>query len=415
MDGRLRIVVTGLIAQHPALGGVAWDYVQYLLGFARMGHDVYYVEDSGQWPYRRAGSGDDPNGWIAEDSSENTRHLETVLSQFGLGDRWAYRFPIDGEWFGLPDRARREVLATADLVVDVSGCLERPDEYRGGGPLVYIDSDPVFTQVRLAAGADDLGLPPEEAVEEEKFAGRVAAHDVHFSFGEARSSLVPETPYRWRPTRQPIALDEWEPADAHRGVFTTVMNWTSYRPLRFGGRVYGQKDVELRRFLALPGRVRPGALEVALNDVHHAAWEHDPGGAEAASPAEVLTGAGWRVADATAVAPDLNRYRDYIRASAGEWGIAKNGYVVGQPGWFSCRSACYLAAGRPVVVQDTGFGSVLPTGEGIVSFRTLDEAADGIGEVEGRYEVHAKAAREIATEHFDARRVLGRLVEEAMS
>ena len=169
--GRLRIVVTGLIAQHPRLGGVAWDYVQYPAGLARLGHDVYYLEDSGEWPYLLDG-GDDPESWIARDPSENVRHLAAVMERAGLGDRWMYRFPIDGTWYGLPERRREEVLSSADLIVNVSGTLEHPERYRRGPRLVYIDSDPVFTQARLLA-------EPAGA-----FAQRVDAHDAFFSFGD---------------------------------------------------------------------------------------------------------------------------------------------------------------------------------------------------------------------------------------
>ena len=172
MTDRLRIVVTGLIAQHPSLGGVAWDYLQYPLGLARLGHDVYYLEDSGEWPYTLTG-GPAPEDWIARDSAPNVRHLASVMERFGFGDRWAYRFPLGPRWFGLPHRKRRDVLATADLLINVSGTLERPLDYRQIPRLVYIDSDPVFTQVKLRMPRGQL-----------KFQRRVAAHDVHFSFGE---------------------------------------------------------------------------------------------------------------------------------------------------------------------------------------------------------------------------------------
>ena len=380
---RIRVIVTGLIAQYP-LGGVTWDYLQYALGLARLGHDVYYFEDTGQWPFNPR------DGGVTKDCAFNVDYLAHVMERYGLGDRWAYRFPWRSQWFGLSDAARQKVIASADLLINVSSTLCDPSEYRAVRRLAYVDSDPVFTQVKLARGQDH-------------FRRLVDAHDVQFSFGESLAAATPPTGHVWLPTRQPIVLSEWQPAPAHRGTFTTVMNWTSYKPVEYGGVTYGQKDVEFMRFLDLPGHVAPVTLEVAVN---HA-------GKTGPTPVERLERAGWRVVNPAQVCPDIDGYRDYIQSSAGEWSVAKNGYVLGQPGWFSCRSACYLASGRPVVVQDTGFSRVLPCGEGLVPFRTPSEAADGIRDVMANYERHSNAARAIAEEYFASDTVLGRLIEDA--
>jgi len=411
MSSRLRIVVTGLIAQHPTLGGVTWDYLQYPVGLAALGHDVYYLEDSGEWPYNLDGgpSGDD---WVARDPAANVRHLSDVLARYGLGEKWAYRFPVEPRWYGMPDTQREEVLRTADLLLNVSGTIEHPDRYRQVRRLAYIDSDPGFTQVKLALG-------------EAAFRSRVDAHDIHFSFGEKMSAAVPVTGHRWRPTRQPIVLSEWRPATARREVFTTVMSWTSYQPLVFGGAVFGQKDLEFYRFLDLPAKVAPVALEVAMSQTHHATWQRRGQDIPAHiatvlserpewTPSDLLGRMGWQVVDALTVSGNLDSYRDYIESSKGEWSVAKSGYVRAQAGWFSCRSACYLAAGRPVVVQDTGFPKVLPVGEGLVAFSTAEEAADAVRAIEGDYQRHAHAARALAEEWFDARKVLPRLIEDAL-
>jgi len=395
---RLRLLVTGLVAQHPRLGGVAWDYLQYLLGFASLGHDVYYLEDSGQWPYR-LGARSAGRSRVARDPAANVAHLAKLMERFGLAERWAYRFPVTSTWFGLSQTARREITATADLLIDVSGALERPEQHRGRGRAVYIDTDPVFTQLKLAAGARE-------------FAARVAAHDLHFSFGERVQGLAIPTPYRWRPTRQPVVLSEWQPGNRARKAFTTVLSWTSYAPLRFRGESYGQKDVEFRRFLSLPARAAPISLEVAIGGTRHADWEGD---AAAPPPPEILRGAGFKVVDAYHVCADLDRYRSYVESSRGEWSIQKNGYVRGQPGWFSGRSACYLAAARPVVVQDTGLAGVLPTGDGLLTFGSVDEAEAGLREVDAHYERHAAAARALAAAYFDAELVLPTLLEEALA
>ena len=421
MTTRLRIIVTGLIAQHPGLGGVAWDYVQYPVGLSRLGHDVFYFEDSGQWPYRQDGgaSGDD---WVAPDCKANVEYLNETLEKFGLADKWAYRFATSGEWYGLSDQLRREVIDSADLIIDVSGTLEWPENYDRAGRLVYIDSDPVFTQLRVVADPAQLGLSAHDEEEERKFQRRVAAHDVHFTFGEAMSDEVPSTPYEWQPTRQPILLAEWHPDRGDNGLFTTVMSWTSYKPFNVQGRTYGQKDVEFRKFLGLPESIS-SEFAIAMNSTVHANWEtltpEDSAPVKDSShvttPAEILKQAGWQVVDARTACDGLDNYRSFIEGSRGEWSVAKHGYVVGRSGWFSCRSACYLAAGKPVVVEDTGFAKILPVGEGVLTFTNLDEAVSAINEVEGNYRRHAKAARALAEEFFDSRKVLTDLIERAGS
>jgi hypothetical protein len=383
VDKKLRIVVTGLIAQYP-LGGVAWDYGQYAAGLHRLGHDVYYFEDTGQWPYNPL------EGGVSKGCDYNVDYLSRVLTQLGLENRWAYRFPFESRWYGLPDEQRRGVIETADVLINVSGCLARPSEYRRIPRLIYIDSDPVFTQIKLARGQMD-------------YRKLVDTHDVHFSFGEAFSENMPSTGHEWRPTRQPVVLSEWHTGRSPRKAFTSVLNWTSYKPVSWQGRTFGQKDVEFRRFLDLPGRLDDSVMEIAVN-----------AGKTRRTPYALLRQKGWQVVDPMDVCPDLDSYRDYIETSLGEWSVAKNGYVEGRPGWFSCRSACYLAAGRPVVVQDTGFNGVLPVGTGILSFRTMDEAVAAILDIGARYDEHSKAARAVAEEYFDSDKVLSRLLEQAV-
>jgi hypothetical protein len=232
----------------------------------------------------------------------------------------------------------------------------------------------------------------------------VDLHDVHFSFGECLSTAVPVTGHHWRPTRQPIVLSEWRPTTPYREVFTTVMNWTSYKPVVYGNQSYGQKDLEFMRFRELPNLVAPTVLEIAVN-----------AGKTRRTPRQLLAHRGWRVVDPAEVCPDLDTYRQYIESSKAEWSVAKNGYVLGQPGWFSCRSACYLAAGRPVAVQDTGFSAVLPVGNGLLAFRTVEEAVAAIKDIETNYARHAKAAREFAAAYFDADKVLARLIDAALN
>jgi hypothetical protein len=408
----LRIIVSGLIAQHPHMGGVAWDYVQYPAGLLNMGHDVYYIEDSGEWPYNLDG-GPSGNDWAAANPTHNLEHLQRTLARFGMADRWAYRFPRDGSWHGLSDHKRKEVIDTADLLLNVSGTLEHPDHYRAASRMAYIDSDPLFTQVKWRQQA------PE-------FAARVDLHDVHFSFGESFSAAMPETNHQWLPTRQPILLDEWaNDTSPTRQTYSTVMNWTSYPPVIHEGVHYGQKDIEFRKFLDLPSVVAPAQMEVALAHTEHHNWQSQSSEwPEAArriihdtpqiSPSDLLTRMGWNVVDPEQCCADIDSYRNYIMHSKAEWSVAKHGYVQASPGWFSCRSSCYLAAGRPVIVEDTGFSRVLPCGKGLLSFSNMEQAVEAIRQVEADYQAHASAARDIAVEFFDANKVLQSLIDRAM-
>jgi hypothetical protein len=396
-DSSLRIVVTGLIAQHRQLGGVAWDYLNVVLGIRRLGHDVLYIEDSGAWPYTFDG---DPsrNGWVSRDPKPTVEYLASVMDEFGLSENWAYRFPPEPEWFGLSEQKRTELIRSADLLINVSGTLEKPENYRQVRTLAYVDTDPVFTQIDVA-GRDPGRLT------------LVNAHDILFSVGECVGKYLPDTGHRWHPTKYPIVMSEWLSSRTHENKFTTVMNWTSYDSITYHGQTYGQKDVEFAKFTSLPQKIQT-TLEIALHKPH-VTWPSNNEGAP--TPLEVLRNLGWRIVDSTEVCPDFSSYRQYIQRSQGEWSVAKNGYVVGKSGWFSCRSGCYLAAGRPVIVQDTGFSEVLPVGEGVLPFSTLEEAEEAIREVQGNYDRHAKAARDLADAYFDSDKVMNRLIDIAMN
>jgi hypothetical protein len=384
MPKSLRIIVSGQIAQYP-LGGVTWFYLQYILGLRLLGHDVYYIEDSGQWPYNPKEDG------LTKDCALNIKYLSSVMARFGLEDKWAYCFPRESQWFGLSEHKRKEAITSADLLINVSGTLERPEKYREVHRLAFIDTDPVFTQVKLARGQED-------------FRRIVDSHDVHFSYGECLSDGPLSTGHNWRPTRTPIVLSEWNPGQQYRKVFTTVMNWTSYNSVSFRGKTYAQKDVEIKRFLDLPHLVRPSVIEIAIGS-----------GKNQRTPYDLLRHKGWHLVNPAEVCPDLNSFRHYTQSSMAEWSVAKNGYVEGQSGWFSERSARYLAAGRPVVVQDTGFSKVLPVGKGILPFTTIEESVSAIHKVELDYARHSKAAREIAVDHFDSTKVLHKLIEDSSS
>ena len=402
----MRIIVTGLVAQHPELGGMTWHYLQYLVGLRDLGHDVYYFEDSGEWPYSWDG-GESGEDWNLEEPTPNIHYLATVMNAFGFANRWAYNCATDSTWYGLDDRERNAIVESADVLLNVSGSLVDVTRYHSVGRRVYIDTDPVFTQLAL-----DLGDGARREA--------VSAHDVHFTFATDLSSVT-DAGLHWLPTRQPIALGEWafEPPPTSR--YTTIMNWTSYEPIRWHDQLYGQKDLEFVHYLDMPRRLRTSAIEmeVALPSLQHAEWEHADldGGSEdlAADTATSLAAAGWHAVDAIQAANGFSAYRDYIVGSKAEWTVAKNGYVRAQCGWFSERSACYLAAGRPVIAQDTGFSASIPSGLGLLAFSNPDEGVAAIEQVEADYPAHARAARELAAEYFAAPKVLDEMLRVMQS
>ena len=379
----MRIVVTGLIGQY-AFGGVTWDYIQYALGFRSLGHDVWYLEDTGTWAY------DPVKMEPSADCSRNTAYLARVMEDFDMGDRWIYRNAADGTWHGAAGSA--EILASADVLANVSGaCWLTPETSRIPRKL-FLDGDPMFTQIGLAADPDS------------NYAKHVAAHESQFSFGlhiGKPGCKVPESGFTWRHTVQPIALDYWKPTQTptSKGNWTTVMNWASYAPKDFQGQKFGQKDLEFERFLDLPSLTHE-RFELAMGQ-----------GVGNKRPTAMLESKGWHIIEPDTHLPDYLTYRQFISQSKGEWSIAKHGYVHSRSGWFSCRSACYLAAGKPVVVQDTGWSEHLPSGDGVFAFNTPAEAAAALDEASKNYEHHSQAAREFAEKHFEAGKVCAELLE----
>jgi hypothetical protein len=387
----MRVVVTGLVATYP-VGGVAWDYLQYVEGFRRLGCDVFYLEDTGQWCYDTAGA------TFVRDATAGARYLADAIATLtpSLADAWSVRGP-DGVVHGRDAEAVRRACDGADLFLNVSGASRLRDAYRGARVLAFVDTDPGYSQARAAA-VDRGTVDPQmqDAVD------IMRAHHVFFSLGEhlgAPDCVVPTGGIDWRPTRQPILLDHWAAPPARDGAFTTVMSWRIDPPSPIvDGRVYGGKDVEFERFLALPSHTR-SRLEVAIAGV---------------APRDRIQAAGWHVVDAHAVSRTMADYRRYITGSRGELSIAKNAYVAPRTGWFSTRSAAYLAAGRPVILQDTGFTAHLPVGPGLHGFSTISEAAAALEAVERDYEAASRHARDVAVECFAAERVCERLLAEAL-
>jgi hypothetical protein len=375
------VVVWGIFARMP-YGGVTWQAMHHIMGLRRLGFDVWYVEDSHSPLY-------DPTTHCRTMAFEqNVRFLAHWMERLGLGDRWIFRVPGSEQLIGATGATLASLYERADAVLNLCGAQEFRDEHEGIGALAYVQTDPVELQVGLANGDDDV-------------APQLDAHHFHFTYGEnlgAADCPVPVGRYRWLPTRPPVVLDWWASANGPaREALTTIANWRHQGKdvVWDGQRWHWSKDREFRRFRSLPSlSVLP--LELALGSIGD-------------DEVDELRGEGWNVTESIG---DPQRYRDYIVGSAGEFTVAKEQYVAPRSGWFSDRSSCYLAAGRPVVTQDTGFGKFVPTGEGLFAYSTAEEAAAAIEAIAGDYERHSAAAREIAREYFDAERLLGRMLEE---
>ena len=383
---RPRVVVLGLMSKMP-VAGVVWQTAHYLVGFERLGCEVFYVEAHGCTPRNFIlADGDDGHAKAAE-------FIESAMRRFGFADRWAYD-PLwdDDRKFGMSDTQLRALFASADLVINLHGGTHPTPEICAGGPLVYLETDPVELQIEL-----HHGLPRTLAFLE--------PHAAFFTFGEnlghADCKLPLSRQFHFKPTRQPVVLDFWPDAGAAPAeAFTTIGNFRQpYREIHFRGEVYQwSKHAEFMKFIDVPERCT-SPFELALSSY----TEEDRA---------FLTGKGWRVRHGLDVSTDIDCYRDYVAGSRGEFTVAKDQNVRLRSGWFSDRSATYLAAGRPVITQDTGFGNVLPTGLGLFAFSSLDEVSSAVEAINADYARHSRVAREIARDYFNYDVVLGRMLDD---
>lgn len=407
---KLRIIVGGFLGLLPA-GGVTWDYVQYPVGLAELGHDVFYIEDTRLWSiYQKEGS-----DW--GDCSASVEHLKNVCEWFGLSNRWAYRDEASGGCFGLSLEKVYEICRTADVFINISCANVLRDEYMKIPVRALIDSDPMFTQIQAHSQA--VFTPGQSGMRR-----ALEGHTHHFTFGENvghEDCRMPPCGVDWKPTRQPVCLRYWhaEQLEKPDAPFTTLMNWTAAPPLDFEGEMWGQKDIEFNKFINVPQRMRDVSLcaetsqdeaTSQIKDVSFAVAVGQTSGAP--FPFEATQNHGWQVLDPRAVAGDWMSYQRFIADSRGEFSVAKETYVKARTGWFSCRSACYLAAGRPVVTQDTGWTKHLPHDGGLLAFDTEAQAIEALRRVVAEPEKHACAARAIAEECFDSNLVLSKLLND---
>lgn len=377
-----RVVVGVYMVRYP-LGGMLSMSLQIIAGLHRLGHDVHVVERSG-WPLSCF---DPARGEMTDDCAYGTAAVAGLLGRFGLGERWCY-VDAGGRAHGMSDAALREALTGCDVFIDGGTHGAWLEELGPRAVRVLLDGEPGRTQIRWdAARREGRPLP---------------AYDVHLTVGQGVGTpgcTVPTLGLHWGHALYPVMLDEFAPAPPDpRAPFTTVMNWRAHEPVEHDGAVLGQKDAEFMRFADLPA-MAPARFELAM--------------AGAGVPRQRLERAGWRLRHAHEVTASYDGYRDYVRRSRGEFSVAKQVFVATRSGWFGDRSAAYLAAGRPVVMQDTGISGHLPCGEGLFAVTGTDDAAAAVEAIEADYGRHSRAARELAREHLAADRALPRLLAAA--
>jgi hypothetical protein len=391
MSRKLRLIVLGAMGRIP-YAGMAWEALHYLEGFRRLGHDVYYIEDTAEWPY------DPEKDTLTDDSRYTADYLGRLMAWCGLSDHWAYRaIEQEGRVYGLSESYFRRLFQEADVLVNVTASTELREEHFHVPVRVYLQTDPGANEIKAAMG--------------DKFVlDLIAAHTHLFSFAEnlgASDCRLPSEGFRYHLTRQPIVLDWFTPDGPAcesrippRLRFTTVANWQqSECDIEWNGEMYTwSKHHEFLKFIDLPSRIAP-KIELALAC-------DDP------EAKRLLMSKGWELTDARPLTTYILPYRDYIFRSDGEFTVAKDQNIRLRTGWFSERSASYLTAGKPVITQDTGFGRVLPTGEGLFSFQTMEDIIAAFEAIQSDYARHSRAARAIAQEYFRAESVLGRMIED---
>ena len=373
--------MAGALSQRPYRGGHAWVFLQHLLGLRRLGWNVLFLDQL------EPGMGTDSRGGIAPlERSANLRYLREVMERYGLGDRYGLIDKATGAVHGVSRQEALAVTRRSAALINVMGYLDDEELLAAAPKRVFLDIDPGFGQMWRELGLAD------------PFAG----HEAHVTIAEnlGRSDCrIPTCGLAWITTPQPVVLEQWPADEPPDGPLTSVCAWRgAYGPVEFDGTTYGLRVHEFRRFASLP-RMTGASFELAL--------DIDP--AEERDLA-LLADGGWTLADPRVVASAPWTYQDYVRRSRAEFMVAKGMYVQSGSGWFSDRSICYLASGRPVIAQDTGLRDLYPSGEGLHLFSTLEEAAGAVENVLADPIRHSRTARDIAEERFDSDRVLGRLL-----
>ena len=383
----LKIVVGGYIIGYP-LGGMTWHHLNYLLGLQELGHEICFLEDSGEFilPYN-------PSNWTCDpDSSYGRQYLEETFRHYGLPLRYCYYSQFEDRHYGMSAEELDAVLKSADLLLCISGVTPLRESRPRPRKTLVIDTDPVFTQIRM--GSDP------------SFLEYYRQFDAAATFGKLIGTPgcpLPTNGLNWIGTNQPVALSHWKVEPCNSRAFTTIGKWehSADRHVEFAGRKYrSSKGVEWMKLKSLPSRV-PWNMTLGM----------------AGMPKEVSSdfeAHGWKMVDPEQASMSCPTMQDFIRTSAGEFTVAKEIYTELPSGWFSDRASIFLASGRPVVTQDSGFDQWMPTGEGVFSFRTIEDAAHALNEIARDYERHSREARRIAEQCLDARKVLQSLLDATL-
>lgn len=378
------VVVLGIMGCLPVAGtGVAWNTLQHLIALRRLGYDVYYVEATAVWPFNAT----------TDDCTFPVTYISNLLNRFGFENKWAYvAAHSDNRCYGLSELQVKDLYSRADAIINLFGGTILRDEHMRCPIRIYLETDPVVHQIRIANG-------------EQRYINLVAAHTALFTWGAnygASDCGVPLQSFEYKPTRSPVLLDCWEsPCNPAARYFTTIGHWDqSVKDLEYDGERYSwSKHREFLKLLELPRRTtQEFSLALAIDDP---------------ATVQMLKGYGWRVEDAYRISETLESYRGYIWGSRGELTVAKDMNVRLRSGWFSERSACYLAAGKPVITQETGFSKSIPTGLGLYGFQKLEDIPPAIEAINSDYPRHSQAAKEIAAEYFDAEKLLRQVTIEA--
>jgi hypothetical protein len=385
MSKKLKIVILGMMGRCP-FGGQTWLYLNWLRGFQRLGHEVWYIEDDSVWPYHPR------QNTVTDDCSYAVHHIETCMERIGIPNQWAFRLADrKGTCFGMSDSTLDDLYRSCDLLLNVVGATDLREEHLRARLRVYLESDPVSAELQLANG-------------DEHTRKEFAKYDHIFTYGEnygANDCGVPLNGIKYGKTRQPVDLDLWPMAyDPEARFFTTIGNFRQngndivYR----GELYYWSKHYEWEKFLGLPLNTRQ-SFELAMNCE--------------GEDRQRLQAGGWNLVSPLMMSLDVfGAYPDYFRQSRGEFTVAKDQNVRLRSGWFSERDACYLASGKPVIAQDTGFGNILPSGEGLFAFATMEQALAAIQAINGDYRRHCETARAIAEEYFAAPKVAAKLLQD---
>jgi hypothetical protein len=386
---RKKIVVMGFMGSMP-IAGVIWQHIHYIVGLGRLGHDVYYVEDSARIPYN-------PQTFeTSNDFGYAAQVLTQLANEFGFEHRWGFcaRYLPGNPTAGLRLRRIQQLYLDADAILNVCGAQEFNEDLLQSDRILYVESDPGVEQIkvdkRVRSTVDYLGK-----------------HHALFTFGENIGTgqfPVPLHKLKWLPTRQPVVTDLWKTnrLPAAIAVFTSIANWSTsgLKDIEWRGEKYlWSKSREFLHFVAAPKRSgEPFELATDIKET---------------KTREKFLARGWRFRGPHEMSVDYWLYRDYIRRSKGEFTVAKDQYVRLHTGWFSDRSACYLAAGRPVITQETGFTDHYGNNGGLFAFRSLGEIAEAVLAINADYRQQSRAARAIAREVFEAEKVLRDLLDKA--